>query len=58
MTLHRIFHAIALAMLMAATFDSHAQVAKVNGAVIPQAHLDMVVQTFMLMRYARHEEGK
>ncbi|OGA11154.1 MAG: peptidylprolyl isomerase [Betaproteobacteria bacterium RIFCSPLOWO2_02_64_14] len=44
MTLHRIFPAIALAMLMAATFDSHAQVAKVNGVVIPQAHLDMVVQ--------------
>ncbi|MBI3917050.1 MAG: peptidylprolyl isomerase [Betaproteobacteria bacterium] len=44
MTLHRIFPAIALAMLMAAIFDSHAQVAKVNGVVIPQAHLDMVVQ--------------
>jgi len=44
MTLQRIFHAIALATLMTATSGSHAQVAKVNGVVIPQAHLDMVVQ--------------
>jgi len=44
MTLQRIFPAIALATLMTATFGSQAQVAKVNGVAIPQAHLDMVVQ--------------
>jgi peptidyl-prolyl cis-trans isomerase C len=44
MTLNRILPALALATLMAATHGSHAQVAKVNGVTIPQAHLDVILQ--------------